>query len=208
MRQAVIRHSSLGIVELRTEQAPAEPRNHATSPEERKRWAAPPQPPCGRADRVEHGPHLERGLVGGGDEHHVPAHHVADRTGEVRVVRAAEQQRVDLGLAHRRQQPLGEHVHLVACRLAPLDELDEAGARGAGERRPGRSVAVHGSLVRARGDRADRADDADAAVRVAATSARTPGSMTPTTGTGSARCSASRAAAAAVLHATTTSFTS
>ena len=49
--------------------------------------------------RVEHGAHLERGLVGRRHEHDVAAHHVADRTGEVRVVRAAEQQRVDLGLA-------------------------------------------------------------------------------------------------------------
>ena len=44
--------------------------------------------------------------------------------------------------------------------------------------------------------------------RVAGTSARTPGSITPTTGTPVAACSSSSAAAAAVLQATTTSLTS
>ena len=47
-----------------------------------------------------------------------------------------------------------------------------------------------------------------APVRVAATSARAPGSITPTTGTGSSALSSSSAAAAAVLHATTKSLTS
>ena len=46
-------------------------------------------------------------------------------------------------------------------------------------------------------------------LRVADSMARTPGSITPTTGTSSDRASSSRsAAAAAVLHATTSSFTS
>ncbi len=43
--------------------------------------------------------------------------------------------------------------------------------------------------------------------RVAATQARTPGSMTPTRGTSCSKRSRSRAAAEAVLHATTTIFT-
>ena len=70
---------------------------------------------------------LERGLVRARHQHDVPAHHVADRTGEQRVVRAPEHERVDVGVAHRRQQPLGEHVHLVGVDVARLDELDEAG---------------------------------------------------------------------------------
>ena len=41
-------------------------------------------------------------------------------------------------------------------------------------------------------------------LRVAAISARTPGSITPTTGTSRSACSSSSAAAEAVLHATTT----
>ena len=45
-------------------------------------------------------------------------------------------------------------------------------------------------------------------LRVARARARTPGSMTPTTGTGSSARNVSRAAADAVLHATTMSFTS
>ncbi len=44
--------------------------------------------------------------------------------------------------------------------------------------------------------------------RVAIDSDRTPGSITPITGTGNSRRSASRPAAAAVLQATTTSLTS
>lgn len=45
-------------------------------------------------------------------------------------------------------------------------------------------------------------------LRVALTSERTPGSITPTTGTVKVSCSSTRAAAAAVLHATITIFTS
>ena len=45
-------------------------------------------------------------------------------------------------------------------------------------------------------------------VRVAVTSARTPGWITPSTGTGSSSTSWSRAAAAAVLQATTIAFAS
>ena len=45
-------------------------------------------------------------------------------------------------------------------------------------------------------------------LRVASTSDATPGSMTPTTGTGSSACSSSSAAAVAVLQATTTTLTS
>ena len=76
---------------------------------------------------------------------------------------AAEQQRVDLGVAHRREQPLGEHGHLVARRLAALDELDEPRTRRARQldRRVGRGDR---SLVGARSDRADGADHADAPV--------------------------------------------
>ena len=46
-------------------------------------------------------------------------------------MRAAEHQRVDRRVPHRRQQPLGEHVDLVGIDVAGLDELDEARARGA-----------------------------------------------------------------------------
>ena len=41
--------------------------------------------------------HLERGLVGARHQHDVGTHHVADRPGEQRVVRAAEHERVDVG---------------------------------------------------------------------------------------------------------------
>ena len=61
-----------------------------------------------------------------------------DRAGQVRVVGAAQQQRVDARPRDRREQALGEDVHLVGVELAPLDELDEArgtpahGARASG----------------------------------------------------------------------------
>jgi len=45
-------------------------------------------------------------------------------------------------------------------------------------------------------------------VRVTLLAARTPGSITPTTGTSTRSRSRSSAAAAALLHATTSSFTS
>ena len=44
-------------------------------------------------------------------------------------MRATEHERVDPGGAHRGEQPLGEHVHLVGVDVAGLDELDEARAR-------------------------------------------------------------------------------
>ena len=80
--------------------------------------------PVDAAAAHELGAHLERGLVGRGHEHDVTSHDVADRAGQVRVVGAAEQERVDLGVDHRGEEALGEHVHLVAAGLVPLDELD------------------------------------------------------------------------------------
>ena len=68
----------------------------------------------------------EGGLVGRADEGDVRPHHVADRAGEERIVRASEQEGVDVGITDRREQALGEHHHLVADGLATLDELDEA----------------------------------------------------------------------------------
>ena len=50
-------------------------------------------------------------------------------------MRAAEHQRVDVGVADGREQALGEHVHLVGVDVAGLDELDESRAGRARERR-------------------------------------------------------------------------
>ena len=73
---------------------------------------------------------------------------------------AAEHQRVDLGLAHRREQPFGEHVDLVGVDVAGLDELHETGARRAGELDLGVALG-RDLLVRARRDGADGADHPD-----------------------------------------------
>ena len=107
-------------------------------------------------------PQRERGLVGRADQDHLRAHHVGDDAGQVRVVGAAEQQRVDVGRPHRREEALGQDRHLLAVGLAPLDELDEARARRGGERdvRPGR---LDGPGVGAGRHGAHRADHADAA---------------------------------------------
>ena len=184
-------------------------RNTSTSPEDSKRWR--PGPAVGRSGQVElaeQGPHPERGLVGRVDQHDVAAHDVADRAGEERVVGAAEQQGVDGGVDQRGEQPLGEHVDLVGVGLAPLDELDEAGAGGTGQLHAGVGLG-HGLLVGARADGADGADDADVAVAggaapASARPARSPRRPAPAR----ARWSSPSAAADAVLQATTTSFTS
>ena len=60
-----------------------------------------------------------------------------------------------------------------------------------------------GAFVGAAGDGGAGADDADLAVRVAATAACAPGSMTPVTGTGSVSSRRGSARAEAVLQATT-----
>ena len=79
-------------------------------------------------------------------------------------MRAAEQQRIDVGGLDRCQQPLGEDRDLVARRLAALDELDEARARGCGQIdiRTGRR---NRSLVGTGADRTDRADHSDTSRR-------------------------------------------
>ena len=110
--------------------------------------------------RLERLFHEERRLIGTRHEHDVGSHHLADHAREIRVVGAAQEQRVDARLAHRRKEPLCEHHHFIAGRLVALDELDESGARRRGERdvRTGRA---HSLDVGARRDRADGADDAD-----------------------------------------------
>ena len=100
------------------------------SPLERKRCCAGSPPArAQQAGRCQLVARDERRLVGAADQRDVGAHHVGDDAREVRVVRAAEQQRVDSGVVHRREQPLGQDVHFLAAGLATLDELDEARAR-------------------------------------------------------------------------------
>ena len=84
---------------------------------------------------------------------------IADRAGEERVVRAAQEEAVDLRLAHRREQPFGKDVDLIRTGLAPLDELDETGTRSAGEVDLRRQI-MGEALIRAARDRANRADHA------------------------------------------------
>ena len=119
---------------------------------------ASPEPGIGQ-DRTD----LEGRLVGRGDEHHVAPHHVADRPGQERVVGAAQEQGVHARGPDGGEQTLRQDVDLIALGLAPLDELDEAGASTAGElhRRPLRPPRP---LVRTRRDGPDRAYDAHSPV--------------------------------------------
>ena len=72
---------------------------------------------------------------------------------------ASEEQGVDVGVAHGRQQTLGEDVHVLAGGLSALDELDETGARGALELY-GRTGRGHRALVGTRRNRPDGRDHA------------------------------------------------
>src|ERR1039458_6807395 len=62
---------------------------------------------------AQDGSHLEGGLVRRRHEDHVPTHHIGDGAGQERVVRTPEQQGVDPGVTHRRQEALGQHGHLI-----------------------------------------------------------------------------------------------
>ena len=75
-------------------------------------------------------------------QHHITAHHVADGAGQERIVGAAQEQRVHFGVAHGRQEALGQHVDLIRVSLAALDELHEPGTGGAGRARLRRPSAI------------------------------------------------------------------
>ena len=76
---------------------------------------------------------------------------------------AAEQQRVDAGVLQGCQEPLGEHVDLVAAGVASLDELDETGTGRTAELHTTVRL-VHRALICARANGADRADHTHVAV--------------------------------------------
>ena len=91
----------------RRPQAPGSSRRRRTTSSAASRAARGGTGPTGA---VEQAADLEGGLVGRGHEHDVAAHHIGEGAGQERVVGAAQQQGVDLGLDHRGQQPLGQHV--------------------------------------------------------------------------------------------------
>ena len=77
--------------------------------------------PLRREDVVD----VAGGLVRGGDQKDVRAHHVPDGSAEERVVRAPEDQRVDARLLQRFQVGGCRSHQLVARGVAAFDELDE-----------------------------------------------------------------------------------
>ena len=95
-------------------------------------------------------------------------------------MRATEHERVDRRGAHRREEPLGQHVDLIGVDVAGLDELDEARARGARELDAGASPAARWYAPDAIVPTVPITPTRP--VRVAAAAARTPGSTTPITG--------------------------
>ena len=116
----------LGAIEFRTKQRPtgrSEVNDVARGKESvQSRSRRDPIDTPAREDRLD----IERGLLGRRDEDDLWPHHVRDRPRQKRVVRASEQQGVDFSVDQRREEPLGQDVHLVTCDLAALDELDEA----------------------------------------------------------------------------------
>src|SRR6266508_3585675 len=106
-------------------------------------------------------PHLRRDRRRAVDERHA-RERLRDRRGEERVVRAAEDERIDGRLAHRREVAADDPLDDLVARVGPalLGEGDEerAGARGD---EGVRALAPDRRLVRAARDRPLRADDAD-----------------------------------------------
>ena len=148
----------LHLVQLRPQQPPAEPLETAVSPEEIHLWrpAVVPRPRRVGQQRA----HLERGLVRRADQHHVAPDHIADGPGQERVVGAAQQQRVHLGV------PDG-----ASSRSASTCTWSEAvSPRSTNSTKPGQAAQVSSTrspvearerpLVGARPDGADRADHA------------------------------------------------
>ena len=105
--------------------------------------------------------HGKGGLIGGRNQHDVPAHDLADRAGKERIMGAAEQQGVDLRVNDWRQKSLREHTDLFRVRLTALNELDETWTRSTRQFHLGRS-GRRSALVRPTGHGANRADDAHA----------------------------------------------
>ena len=154
----------LGGAELGTEQTAAEigkPRDVTTRVEPML---------CGqtgrtRAQQIEPLQHFagrERRLVGARHQRHVRAHHIADDPSQVRVVGAAEQQRVDARSLDGSKQSLSEDDDLVPGGLAPLDELDEAGTSSRGQLDIG-ARCRNRAFVGPGTDRTDSADHGNAA---------------------------------------------
>src|SRR5207249_1045955 len=75
------------------------------------------------------GVRIARGFVGARYEHHVVPHHEVDDARQEWIVRATEDERVDVLLLQWRKVVMGDFRDLVARRFAALHELDEARAR-------------------------------------------------------------------------------
>ncbi len=83
--------------------------------------------------RHQGGVHVLGGLLGAGDQGDGVSHHVLDRSGEQRVVRAAEHERVHIGSKHRCQVLPGQVEHLRPAGDAALDQLHELRRGGSGQ---------------------------------------------------------------------------
>ena len=137
---------------------------------------------------------------------HVASEDALEDRPDQRVVRAAEDHRVDARLLQRRRV----FAHGVRSSPSRTGRRSRSAARAAGTRRHelnSRVECAHELRVAAGGDRACVASRPTRRFRVAWTAACASGVITPTTGTSSSSCSCGSAAEVAVLHALTTSFT-
>jgi hypothetical protein len=57
--------------------------------------------------------HAERSRIGRINKDHVATHHVGNRSGKKWVVRATQQQRVNISIYEWSQETLSEHMHLL-----------------------------------------------------------------------------------------------
>ena len=171
-------------------------RNHSTSPDEIERVPRRTAADVGRASPSSPSSAAapERGLVGRRHQHDVAAHDVADRAGQERVVRAAEQQRVDAGVDAAARAAARPARGPGRCRSRPARRTRRSpGTRRRSSFTPACAVG-HRRLVGARADRADGADHPDVAVAGGAAPATAPPARSrPTTGTVETRPGARRA---------------
>src|SRR5947208_434983 len=149
--------------DLRAQEASSErlERRRVTGGEEPMHWRGAvrvAQEVVGREDAIN----VLGRLLRAGHQRHVRAHDIGDDSGQQRIVRAAQDERVAAGLDDRREVLSRGSAQSVAHGVAALDIVDEVRAGGSGQLQMG--CGGERIVVRTTGDRHSRTDDADLAV--------------------------------------------